>query len=93
MVVFFKYHTHDLANVYGGGELTTYLVNFVNHLDPNGNDTDTDSQSVLDWPQYTSSNPALMTFLDGTTPQEITQDTFRQDAIGNLTELFLKYPL
>ncbi len=82
-----------MANVYGGEELTTYLVNFVNHLDPNGNSTDTESQSVISWPQYTSSNPALMTFLDGTTPQEITQDTFRQDAIGNLTEVFLKYPL
>ncbi|KAI0804506.1 alpha beta-hydrolase [Irpex lacteus] len=88
-----SYHSHDLANVYGGGELTTYLVNFVNHLDPNGNSTDTESPSVISWPQYTSSNPALMTFLDGTTPQEITQDTFRQDAIGNLTEVFLKYPL
>ncbi|KAI0804505.1 carotenoid ester lipase precursor [Irpex lacteus] len=88
-----SYHTHDLANVYGGGELTTYLVNFVNHLDPNGNSTGTDSESVINWPRYTLSNPALMTFLDGATAQEITQDTFRRDAIGNLTELFLKYPL
>lgn len=76
-------------NIYGDGELTDYLVNFVNHLDPNGNGTGSQAQ----WPRYTTSNPLLMTFLDGTIPQEITQDTFRKDAIGNVTKIFLKYPL
>ncbi|KAI0804500.1 carotenoid ester lipase precursor [Irpex lacteus] len=80
------YHGNDMPNVYGPGELTDYLINFVNHLDPNGNGS-------AYWPQYTPTNPTLMTFLDGPTPQELTQDTFREEAIGTLTELFLKYPL
>ncbi|KAI0084373.1 carotenoid ester lipase precursor [Irpex rosettiformis] len=81
-----SFHGHDVPLVYGPSDLTDYLVNFVNHLDPNGNGS-------MEWPRYTPSSPALMTFLDGDTPQTITQDTFREDAIGNLTELFLKYPL
>lgn len=75
-----------MPNVYGPGELTDYLINFVNHLDPNGNGS-------AYWPQYTPTNPTLMTFLDGPTPQELTQDTFREEAMRTLTELFLKYPL
>ena len=86
----FQYHGHDLANIYGPGELTDYLINFVNTLDTNGNGS---QAGITSWPQYTPSSPALMTFLDGDTPQTITQDTFREDAIGNITELFLKYPL
>ena len=85
-----KAHGTDLFYIYLAGDLGDYFINFVNHLNPNG---DGSSQSVETWPQYTLANPALMTFLDGSTHQEITQDTFRQDAIGNVTELLLKYPL
>ncbi|KAI0704351.1 carotenoid ester lipase precursor [Cytidiella melzeri] len=81
-----SYHGHDVANVYGPGELTDYLVHFVNHLNPNGNGSER-------WPRYTPANPALMTLLDGPTPQAITQDTFRDTAMSYLTSLSLKYPL
>lgn len=38
-----------LQNVYAPGDMTDYLVHFVNHLDPNGSE-DHHSQ----WPQYDS---------------------------------------
>jgi acetylcholinesterase len=81
-----QFHSSDLLNVYGPGELTDYLIHFVNYLNPNGNGS-------VEWPQYTPSNPALMTFLDGPKPQTISHDTFREDAMSYLTSLFLKYPL
>lgn len=63
-----------------------YLINFVNNLDPNG-------QSHLNWPQYTTASPKLMTFLDGLTPLEITEDTYRVDAMALLTNITLAHPL
>ncbi|KAI0759318.1 carotenoid ester lipase precursor [Irpex lacteus] len=81
-----SYHDHDLANVYGPGDMTDYLVNFVNHLDPNGGNLTT-------WPQYTVSEPTLLTFLDGPTPRQLEKDDFRQDAIKYFNSLLLKYPL
>lgn len=85
-MVRYQYHDHDLANVYGPGDMTDYLVNFVNHLDPNGGNLTT-------WPQYTVSEPTLLTFLDGPTPRQLEKDDFRQDAIKYFNSLLLKYPL
>ncbi|KAI0790998.1 carotenoid ester lipase precursor [Abortiporus biennis] len=81
-------HGSDLLNSYSGGDLTDYLVNFVNHLDPNG------AGSVISWPQYdaTSSSPQILTFLDGMEPEVITPDTFRQEAINFVIGLDLRNP-
>ncbi|KAH9891908.1 carotenoid ester lipase precursor [Cubamyces lactineus] len=79
-------HATDILNVYGGGELADYLINFVNHLDPNGN-------TVPSWPKYTTSSPNLLTFLDGSIPIEITNDDYRVDAMSLMTELSLEFPL
>ncbi|KAI0091741.1 carotenoid ester lipase precursor [Irpex rosettiformis] len=81
-----SFHAHDMANVYGPGDLTDYLVNFVNYLDPNGPDS-------ADWPQYTPSGRVLMTFLDGPAPRKLERDDFREDSIGYVTSLLLKYAL
>lgn len=66
--------------------MADYLINFVNHLDPNG-------KTVLSWPQYSASAPKLLTFQDGLVPLAITQDDFRVDAMNFVTELSLKFPL
>ncbi|KAH9850188.1 carotenoid ester lipase precursor [Lenzites betulinus] len=79
-------HATDILNVYAGGEMADYLINFVNHLDPNG-------KTVLSWPQYTPAAPKLLTFLDGLTPLEITNDDYRVDAMNVVTELSLKFPI
>ncbi|KAI0091678.1 carotenoid ester lipase precursor [Irpex rosettiformis] len=80
-----SYHDHDLANIYGPGDMTDYLVNFVNHLDPNG-------KNLTSWPQYSTSNPTLLTFLDGPIPRGQEQDNFREEAMDYLNNLLLKYP-
>lgn len=38
-----------LQNVYAPGDMTDYLVHFVNHLDPNGSE-----DHLSQWPQYDS---------------------------------------
>ncbi|OJA18273.1 hypothetical protein AZE42_04997 [Rhizopogon vesiculosus] len=79
-----SFHTTDLLNVYGGGDMTTYLVRFVTNLDPNGSGT-------LAWPKWTTSSPNLLTFLDGLFPQTITQDTYRSTAIADMINMNLNY--
>ena len=80
-----QFHTSDLLNVYGGDDMASYLVRFVTNLDPNG-------AGDLEWPMWTTSSPNLLTFLDGSIPQNITQDTYRADAINYLINVYLQYP-
>jgi len=83
------YHSIEMSNMYGTGngtEMQDYLINFAYHLDPNG-------PSLTAWPLWTSKLPNLLTFLDGSVPIIITNDTYRTEAMGSLTQLSLKYPL
>nr|CAH17527.1 carotenoid ester lipase precursor [Pleurotus sapidus] len=83
-----SFHASDILNVYFGGELGDYLINFVNNLDPNG------QGRGINWPKYTTSSPNLVTFNDNLLfPVTITQDTFRTDAINFLTGVTLANPL
>ena len=81
-----SFHGSDLLNVYFDHEMTDYLINFVNNLDPNG-------ATGIAWPQYSVASPKLMTFLDGLTPLKITTDDYRVAAIEEMTTLSLKYPI
>ncbi|KAI0793055.1 carotenoid ester lipase precursor [Irpex lacteus] len=81
-----SFHATDLLNVYTGGDLTDYIINFVNNLDPNG-------PSITNWPKYTNSNPQLLTFLDGITPRTITTDNYRVDQMNFVTDLSLQFPI
>lgn len=79
-------HGTDLLNVYTGGDMADYLIHFVNNLNPNG-------ELLLSWPKYSTSNPQLLTFVDGLIPLVITEDTYRQDGMNFLTQLSLANPL
>ncbi|KAJ7101537.1 carotenoid ester lipase precursor [Mycena belliarum] len=81
-----SFHVSDILNIYFGGEMTDYLINFVTTLDPNG-------RTVPSWPGYTTANPNMMTFLDGLFPTTITQDTYRKDSIAFLTDATLQFPI
>jgi len=81
-----SFHSSDLMNVYGGEDMASYLVRFVNNLDPNGG-TD------LYWPQYTTAKPHMLEFLDGSIPQAVTEDTYRVEAMEFLTNVMLGYSL
>jgi acetylcholinesterase len=82
----YQAHGSDLLNVYGGGELADYLIHFVTNLNPNG-------KTQMYWPKYTNKQPKLLTFLDGSTPVEVSKDTFRQDAIKFVADLIGSNPI
>jgi len=79
-------HGTDLINVYGGGDMTDYLVNFVNNLDPNG-------PGLLGWPTYSTSSLQLLLFQDGLVPLALTEDNYRADGMNFLTQLSLANPM
>ncbi|EMD32791.1 hypothetical protein CERSUDRAFT_118502 [Gelatoporia subvermispora B] len=78
-------HESDIVTVYGPGDLTDYVVNFVNHLDPN-------NRTGIRWPQYTVHSPQLLTFWDGPEPRNITNDTYRAEGIALLAQLGAEFP-
>jgi acetylcholinesterase len=80
-------HASDLPNIYGGGDLTEFLIQFVTNLDPN-------SGSSQEWPQYTISSPQLMTLLGNQVTSDnktMTLDTYRAEGIEFITNLSLTY--
>ncbi|KAI0060931.1 carotenoid ester lipase precursor [Artomyces pyxidatus] len=81
-----SYHGTDMQIIYGGGDLGDYLIRFVATLNPNSN-------TSLHWPTYSPSSPQLLTLLDGPTPLEITNDTYRAAAFDYVTQLLLEDPL
>ncbi|OJA14825.1 hypothetical protein AZE42_11599 [Rhizopogon vesiculosus] len=81
-----SFHSSDMLNVYGGNDMASYLVRFVTNLDPNGS-------GDLAWPMWTTHSPNLFTFLDGSIPQQIAQDTYRADAIAYMINMTLQYPI
>ena len=67
--------------------MTSYLVNFVNNLDPNG-------KNATNWPKYTSSSPQMLSFNDGLIkPLSLTQDTYRAEAMDKLIEVMQTNPI
>ncbi|KAN0124156.1 Alpha/Beta hydrolase fold [Lactarius tabidus] len=88
---FGAYHSSDLQNIYAGGDLADFLIQFVTNMDPNG---------ILSpqWPRYTTSSPQLMTLLGNqlevtNNNRTITLDTFRVEGTEFLTDLSLMYSM
>ncbi len=82
------FHATDLFfNSYApGGDLQDYIVRFVANLDPNGD-------TGITWPKWTTDSPKLLSFNDDSVPQNITEDTYREEAIDTLNAILLQYPL
>ncbi|KAL0578576.1 hypothetical protein V5O48_003426 [Marasmius crinis-equi] len=82
-------HGTDLLNVYGGGELTDFLIHLTTTLDPNG-ETETPT-----WPKYTPQSPELLTLMPEISlrPITITKDTYRQEAMDVCTRVLSEHPL
>ncbi|TBU50159.1 carotenoid ester lipase precursor [Dichomitus squalens] len=82
-------HGSDLGNVYGPGDMTSYLIHFVNRGDPNGA-----GDGLIEWPTYDNQTRQQLTFVDDIdTPLNITRDDYRVDGFSKLTELSLRFPL
>jgi acetylcholinesterase len=85
--VFGSAHGSDVRNIYGGGDLTDYLIQFTANMDPNGG-------LSPEWPQYSTSSPQLMTLLDSqVTNRTITLDTYRVEGMKFLPKLLRADPL
>ncbi|OBZ75690.1 Lipase 1 [Grifola frondosa] len=82
-------HATDLIDTYAyayPGDLVDYLVNFVNHLDPNGR------TPRFFWPQYDLASRKVLTLWDAGR-LSVTNDTYRAEGIRLFTKLALKFPL
>ncbi|KAK0185686.1 carotenoid ester lipase precursor [Armillaria mellea] len=81
-----SFHASDILNVYFGGDMADYLIRFVATSNPSGS-------TGIQWPQWTTGSPNLLTFNDGLLPLTITQDTFRSDAMNGLSKILLANPI
>ena len=64
--------------------MATAVINFINHLDPNG-------KSGSQWPKYSLDNPKNFVFGPGTA--FVQDDTYRKEAISILNAVVLQYPI
>jgi acetylcholinesterase len=73
---------------------TDFLLNFANNLNPNvfNNPAASALSTTIFWPQYTTGNGTLMTFLDGVVPLALSQDNFRTAPISFLADLSKQFP-
>ena len=78
-------HSSDISVIYGGGDLTDYLIHFTNNLNPNG-------ASLPQWPEYSNSSPKLLTLYDSPISTNITLDTYRAEGMKIVTSLLIKHP-
>ena len=65
--------------------MTDYFIHFVNGLDPNGNDT-------VKWPTFNAATRAMLQFNNGSTPLNVTADTYRLAAMAEVARLSLQFP-
>ena len=64
--------------------MLTALINFVNHLDPNG-------KLGNQWPKYSLGDPKNFVFGPGIT--SVQNDTYRKEAISVLNAVVLRHPI
>lgn len=70
-----------------GTDMQDYAINFATSLNPNG------PTVGPTWPQWNSSSPTSLMFLDGLIPRTLTPDTYRQAPMDLLNSLALSYPI
>ncbi|OCH92465.1 alpha/beta-hydrolase [Obba rivulosa] len=75
----------DLLNLYGPGDLTDYLINFVALGNPNNG-------TGVVWPQWKATSPKILTIANDSVPLTIIDDTFREEGINLLISLLLQNP-
>ncbi|KAJ7713986.1 carotenoid ester lipase precursor [Mycena metata] len=80
------FHSSELANAYGGGDLGAFFIRFITTLNPSA------PNASVKWPKYTTKSSDMLTFLDGDVPLAVTQDDYRVEAIQAMIELLLKHP-
>ena len=91
ILILLQTHGAELSNMYGPGDMTDYLINFMHKFDPNGN------TSKIHWEKYKADNPVVLDFIGddayGNDSLRLIQDTYRKDALDLLMKLNLEEPL
>ncbi|KAF9049528.1 carotenoid ester lipase precursor [Hymenopellis radicata] len=85
-----SFHGSDVSlNTYAlGGDLQDYLIRFVANLDPNSN-----GDTGITWPKWTTDSPQLVSFNDGSVSENITDDTYRKEAMETLNAILFENPV
>ncbi|KAI0793614.1 carotenoid ester lipase [Fomes fomentarius] len=78
-------HGSDLLIAFAGGDLTDYLVRFVNHLDPNG-------KTGVQWPRYSLATRPVLQFNDGEPAINVTSDIERLQGMEVVASLGRRFP-
>jgi acetylcholinesterase len=81
-------HSSDLGDPFSGGVTADYFIQFITHLDPNGQSAS--HRSILPWPRYSSELPSTMRFFHDDTPVSIGRDDYREEALSNWNRLVLE---
>jgi hypothetical protein len=78
------YGTPGVATAVPDFQGTDFLLNFVNNLNPNvfNKPAAAALSTTIFWPEYTTANRTLMTFLDGAVPLALSRDKFRTAPIN-----------
>jgi len=86
-----SFHGSDLLQTIDGhAELQDYLINFVNHLDPNVGSNP--NKTLINWPRYNPFSKSLLMMSDSSPALSITKDDYREKAIGLITAVSLVEP-
>ena len=77
-------------------QFVDYTINFVSTLDPNGNALTKPNANLIRWPQYTSTVPFMLTWLDRPLGDQLTGltsglDFYREAAMKTLIAFARKY--
>jgi len=99
------FHASDLLQTFiGHAELQDYLINFINHFDPNGRyrkesgsergsgSEQGSGSELIYWPRFSPVTKELLTILDDSIRLDITKDDFRKEAIDFLVHFTAENP-
>ena len=81
-------HSSDLVDPFSGGVTADYFIQFITHMDPNGESMS--PRAILPWPRYSNELPSVMRFFHDDIPASLGMDDYRKEALDNWNRLVLE---
>jgi acetylcholinesterase len=84
------FHSTDLVNSFGGGELQDYFITFARKYDPNRKLKHPDvipARTKFNWPTWTEKGKVIVALLDGNVTLALERDDYRKEGIAYINEL------
>lgn len=85
-----SFHSSDIANSFGGGELQDYFITFTRQYDPNHKPKHPDvipARTKFNWPTWTEKSKTIVALQDGNVTLKLEKDDFRKAGIAYIIEL------